>query len=107
MTLSAIILEVIVEQHNRPLETLSQEGEPTYDLGVKTIAKLVNERMDEENYQDQDDAKMRPKITPRKVGEEVRKLGLGTRRRTDHGRNFEVIWDEERVRSLKVRYGIE
>jgi hypothetical protein len=107
MTLSAIILEAIVELHNRPSEALGLDGMPAYDLGVKTIAKMVNERMDEENYPDEDDAKQRPKITPRKVGEEVRKLGLGTRRKADKSRAFEVIWDEERIASLKVRYGIE
>ena len=107
MTLAAVILEVIVELRNRPSEVLDLEGNPTYDLSVKTIAKLVNERLDEENFPDEEDTKKRPKLTPRKVGEEVRKLGLGTRRKQDKSRAFEVIWDEGRIKSLKVRYGIE
>jgi YD repeat-containing protein len=107
MTLSAVILEVIVELHNRPTEIVDLEGNAVHDLSVKTIAKLVNERLDEENYPDEDDSKKRPKLTPRKVGEEVRKLGLGTRRKQDKSRAFEIIWDEERIRSLKVRYGID
>ncbi len=32
---------------------------------------MVNERMDEENYANEEDAKKRPMITPRKVGEGV------------------------------------
>ncbi len=107
MTLSAMIVEASVELQNRPSEVLGLDGTQAYDLSVKTIAKMVNERMDEENYPDEDDAKQRPKITPRKVGEEVRKLGLGTRRKADKSRAFEVIWNEERIASLKVRYGIE
>jgi len=102
-----VILEVIVELHNRPTEIVDLEGNAVHDLSVKTIAKLVNERLDEENYPDEDDSKKRPKLTPRKVGEEVRKLGLGTRRKQDKSRAFEIIWDEERIRSLKVRYGID
>lgn len=105
MTLSALILEVIVELREQPVGA-QLDGTPTYDLSMKRIAKIVNERMDEENYPDEESAKSRPRLMPRKVGAEVRKLGLATQRRPDKSRVFEVVWDEERVEGLKVRYGL-
>ena len=106
MTLAALILEVIVEQHETAVG-FETDGSQRYDLSLKTIAEIVNKRMDEENYGEDDQGnRNRPRLTPRKVGEEVRKLGLGTARRADRSRNYDVIWDEERVESLKVRYGL-
>jgi DNA primase len=106
MTLAAIILEAIIELHDEP-SGMQLDGSGSYDLSMKRIAKSVNEKMDHENYPDDEDAKGRPKLTPRKVGEEVRKLGLRTQRRPDKSRVFEVIWDDERIDALKVRYGID
>jgi DNA primase len=107
MTLAALILEVIIEQHEKPT-AIRLDGQHDYDLSLKTIAEITNKRMDEENYgEDEQAGRNRPRLTPRKVGEEVRKLGLGTERRRDKSRNYDVIWDEERVQSLKVRYGLE
>lgn len=107
MTLAALILEVIIEQHEKPT-AVRLDGQHDYDLSLKTVAEITNKRMDEENYGEEEQAgRNRPRLTPRKVGEEVRKLGLGTERRRDKSRNYDVIWDEERVQSLKVRYGLE
>ena len=88
------------------------------ELSMKRVAKAVNTLIDYENEgAGEGDAETeeqrrggdeRPRVTPKKVGEIVRKqLHLRTERRSDQGRAYVVIWDAERVEALRRRFGLD
>jgi len=87
------------------------------DMRMKRIADAVNILIDEENAgesgdDDEDDGGGRTqvaarRVTPKKVGEVIRKqLQLRTERRTEAGRAYVICYDHERVTGLRRRYGI-
>jgi DNA primase len=115
MTLAAKVLQAILELANEPLE-LDEQGQPVYDFTIANIAKRVNTIIDAENEADGEDEgdeeskKDRPQVKPRKIGQIVREdLQLRTEKdRTARGRGrYAIVWDEPRIQSLAMRYGLE
>ena len=121
MTMTARVLEGLVRCYAwGPVSDRPEDEERIY---LKDLAKATNMVVDEQNRlmgdemdDDEDDGltkkRRKGRMTSRRVGDVVRKyLQLETRRATDgipgyKGTNY-VIWDEERVRALCARWGVE
>lgn len=110
MTLVAKVLEALLELSEERVGVGTQ-GEPLYDLTIKTLAKRTNKILDEENTPEgEDDERQRPALGIKAVGNIVRKnLQLKTERDYSSvgGNRFAVVWDTERIKSLCTRYGLE
>ena len=117
MTLAAKVLQALVEAHDQPVDVDESTDPPTftYDLSVNEITRRTNAILDEENERDGDDEedeKKRKKyeLGVKRVGVIIRnELQLKTQR--DHSKQyrgrFVVLWDEDRVKALCQRYGVD
>ena len=81
-------------------------------LACKYVADEANRIVDIENalgFSDpEDDPKNKKKLSGRGVGHIVRtKFQLGTAKGTVGTKPFVVVWDDERIESLCIRYGLE
>jgi len=104
MTLVAKVLDAIVGL--QALTPLRSEWLP-----LKRVCEATNILIDVENegevQEDEEGGARRKKVTPRGIGEVVRKgLHLQTERRAA-GRTYAVQWDEDRVRALRRRFGLD
>jgi DNA primase len=122
MTLEAKVLQALLELGNEP-ERVDALGQGVYDFTIKSLAQRVNAILDDENRQngeddeadqdgqgegEEDDRKRGPRVGVKKVGWIVRnKLQLKTARDGHHGGRYAVVWDDDRLRSLAQRYGME
>ena len=99
MSLAAKVVEVLVKMVGQPPEER--------DYTLKGIGKWTNLLIDAENLEEGEErSEHTPKVTPKKIGSILRStLHLRTDRTGANG-NYEVQWDEERVRSLAKRYGL-
>jgi len=109
MTLTAKVLEALVGIH-RLDQSFSDNPDP---ITLKRLAKGVNALIDAENATDEDEEEEEQKrssdkrITPRKVGDIVRRqLHLRTERSSAAKRAYVVVWDEKRIEALRKRFGL-
>jgi len=106
-TLTARVLEALVGVYWMDIE--NKQLPP--DLRVSRVTKATNVLIDYENEDgaasdDEDEAGM--KVKPKKVGSILRtQLHFGTERKTDAGRAYVVLWDQERAAALRRRFGID
>jgi hypothetical protein len=118
-TMTARVLEALVQCWGRGKSEATEEINRIY---LKELAEATNEIVDEQNRQMGDAAepvvnregnvKEPARMTSRRVSDTVRKyLQLKVLRATDgekgrKGTNY-VVWDQERVDALCVRFGVE
>lgn len=117
-TLAAKILEALVAIKADTPFSVDPQGVPFYDLSLKAIADKTNKIIDKENDDEEEESdesgasssSNKRKVTPKKCGSLISNvLQLRTERLTggpNKGRYF-VMWDEDRVKALKRRYGLE
>lgn len=108
-TLTARVLEALVGLYWMDIE----DKRVPPNLTVKRVARAVNVLIDFENEEgqaeeDEEGGEQALRVKPKKVGEVVRKqLHLKTERRSDAGRAYVVLWDEERLEAMRKRFGVD
>lgn len=118
MTLASKVLEAIVAIRWDHPAGYDEDNRPFYDLSLKAVAKRTNAIIEGENKEEGEEPAeasgaekdQRRSVGPKRCGEIARnQLQLKTERMTKgHVKgNYVVVWDEERVRGLCARYGIE
>ena len=74
------------------------------DLRIGRVAEGTRLLIDQESGLEDDE---RPAVTAKKVGWMVRKwLRLATRRSSQAGRAYVVVWDQERIEELRHEWGV-
>jgi 5S rRNA maturation endonuclease (ribonuclease M5) len=98
-TLECKVLEAIL--------FLREEDGSEADLSMKSITARVNDLMDWENHREIRTPEDRQNaLKPRSVGHIVKKLGL-PKTRDPRTRRIAVLWDEDRMKRLRRRYGLD
>jgi DNA primase len=102
MTLAATILSVIVQLHKEPVQ-YDLNGNPVFDLSIKTITRRVNLALAEEDETSGEEQAAR-KLTSKKIGYEIReRLQLRTEKKRS---GYYTVWDDRRIEALCQRFGI-
>jgi DNA primase len=97
MTLEALALDALVRLHDEK----RQQGVAEPLISLNDLAGRVNEALAAESGEGEESAK----VTAKKVGHILReRLQLRTEKQS--GR-YHIVWDDERIQALKVRYGLE
>lgn len=116
MTLAAKVLQALLEAYDQPVFVDPATDERLFDLSVNAITERTNAIMDEENRRDDDDddeadkKRKRYELGVKRVGNIIRnELQLRTERdhSTQHRGRFVVVWDEDRIKALCARYGMD
>lgn len=105
LTLTAKVLEAIVAQWQ--IESDMKDRPEDRDVSLKTIAHRCDQLMDYENL-DEDEEYTGRRLTGKKVGDIARKqLHLQTRRSSQHGSRYVIVWHQTRINALRGRYGMD
>ncbi len=111
MTVAAKVVEALVQIKDGEPKGLNQDGQEYWDLSLKAVTALVKQKLSKESEEDEleeENEKGRKRITNKYIGWIVRnELQLQTERMSwDRDRKFGVVWDDERVMALRLRYGV-
>jgi hypothetical protein len=97
MTMEALALEALVRLYDEK----QKQGIAESRIGLNELAERVTQALTAESGEDEESTT----VTAKKMGHVLReRLQLRTEKQS--GR-YHVVWDDERIQALKVRYGLE